>query len=163
LLPIYIRDESMKTKETLKSEKPDNVIPLKVKVTGEKRPRKGTHYLWSEFNVLRLDRRSRTGKMVLSLKEDLINELGHDPTPHEMLLIRRATEIYLKLLAYDVQFAKTQGNPASMGYYVSLENSLRRLIKQLTPEKRAKKKIDIRELLLQRQREKDEAEKEKSS
>jgi len=142
----------------------DNVIPLKLKVKGERRPRRGV--VWSDFNVLKLDRRSKTGHMVQSLREDLISELGHQPSAHEMLLIRRATEIYLKLLVYDLQFAKaakTDTNPSSMGFYVSLENSLRRLVKQLTPEKRAKKKIDIRQLLLDRQRERDEGGQEKPS
>jgi hypothetical protein len=148
-------------KGNMETSKPGaRVIELKMK--GKKKVLRGKHFIWSDFNPFRIDKRKPHGRMIEGLRLALIGDVGGNPTPRQMLLIKRACAVYLKLLFCDLEFAKTKGNMGSMPHYIALENSLRRIVQALTPDHKKKKTIDIRDLLLQRQREKSEDPEKKS-
>jgi hypothetical protein len=113
-----------------------------IKIKGEKKPRRGKSFLWSQFDPFRTDRRSKVGKLVEGLKQGLVSDVGGSPDNRQWVLIRRIVSMYLRLMQFDNAFIRLKGEvtQAALAQSIALENALRRDLSALGVDEKGKKR-----------------------
>ena len=93
--------------------------------------------VWSDLRDV--DGRTQLGRLMRDTRADLVNALGGDPTPQEVLLIERVVFMAAKCALFE-QAALTgkDGSPASDAYYLSWAANVRRTLQVLGLSRRAR-------------------------
>jgi hypothetical protein len=79
--------------------------------------------------LARLDKRTKAGRLLRAMKEQLTTHIGGNPTPPERLLIDRACVLALKVAQLDQRILNDETiTPADSQVYLSWQNNLRRTL-----------------------------------
>lgn len=92
--------------------------------------------LYQPSSLALLDERTKFGKAVAALRQQLIKDLGGDISTQESMLVERAISKSLQCAALETRLL--EGHEGSRPYYVSLSNSLRLDLLALGLQRRAK-------------------------
>jgi hypothetical protein len=130
---------------------------LDVKKEKKIRPRKGNcnavqHGGYMTLSRRKLDGRSKLAKAVKHLKEQLVTDLGGDPSMAQLLLIDRVCFKSMKLCFWELAIAN--GETEIHERYISLANSFRQDLQLLGLERKAKVYVDLKEYLNRKQEDK---------
>ena len=105
--------------------------------------------LWAKNLSKGVDKRTRIGKWIERLKEELVRHMGGTPSITQMILIERICSKVVRCRLYEAGlFAREP--MGSRDHFLALENGLRLDLQALGLEKKGKKTLDLGEYLNQK-------------
>lgn len=107
------------------------------------------HGLWVDFRKVQVDGRTRLGKWMKSLRENLKKDLGGNLTTMEEVLLDRIVSKVVQNHLYEVGILSGK-EFGSRDFYIALSNSLRRDLAVIGLKKKPEKLLDLGECLKQK-------------
>ena len=128
-IPVAYRLYAASMSATCPQSAPD--LPVSAADTAPKKRRRRDPNA-KRFAIAGLDFRTREGRMVKQLREQLVAHVGGKPSATQGLLIEQAVQLQLRLAALDAAFADTgEMSLHASRSYLAWANSLTRLLRQL--------------------------------
>lgn len=124
-------------------EKPEN------KGRGSLRTYPAKHGLWVDFRRVQVDKRTRLGKWMKTLRENLKKDLGGNLTTMEEVLLDRIVSKVVQNHLYEVGILSGK-EFGSRDFYIALSNSLRRDLAVIGLKKKPERLLDLGECLKQK-------------
>lgn len=112
----------------------------------ESRNRSLMHGLYSMFRAGKVDHRTRLGKTVKYLRNELINHCGGSPSVAERLLIDRIIQKAIKCHLYEMGILKNP-DQGSRDHYLALANSLRHDLQALGIKRKSESFTGLKDYL----------------
>jgi len=113
--------------------------------------------LWAKDIEKNVDRRTKIGRMIAKLREELIEHVGGNPSITELILIDRICSKVVRCRLHESNILSGE-HMGSRDYFLALENGLRHDLKALGLKPKGRPIKGLSEYLLERQKTKgDEA------
>lgn len=104
------------------------------------------HGLWVDFRRVQVDKRTRLGKWMQQLREDLRKDLGNNLTAMEEALLDRIVSKIVQCHLYELGILSGEEH-GSRDFYLAAANSLRRDLTVIGLKKKTEKLLDLGEHL----------------
>ncbi len=126
--------------------------PIPLKKTHRKTGKRGgqfgntnsqTYGAFTQFNIKRIDGRTKEGKTIAAAKNALTTAIGGDPTPQESILIDRVVFKMLRCTLYEMATLQGSTNGGSDHIYLAWANSLRLDLQALGLSRKTKSVVDL--------------------
>jgi hypothetical protein len=137
------------------------VIKKSTRTNGEGAPRGNGNNLkfgaYADLSDRNIDQRSKLARALKAIENDLVNSLGGNPSPQEMILLQRVVAKVARCTLFESAAFTGQGNPADE-HYLAWANSLRHDLCALGLKARPKVLPSLAEYLAERESESERAE-----
>lgn len=125
---------------------------LTLKICGKKkRTLKIKHGIWADMKGLHVDGRTRLGKWMDHLRNELSRHVGGEPSVAESILIEQIVIKTLKVHLYHVGLFKNKSF-GSRDHALAIQNSIRLDLMALGLQRRQKRVLDLDEYLKEKQK-----------